>query len=103
MTESAVRYVGGNKLRFHHHVVRALPGGVEGKEITGGAGKVDVTVKLGELKNDLETYLSDFAKSGSFPNPLPDIKLADLAVVAFVQDDGDQSIVQAVSVPVANP
>ena len=26
LTESAVRYVGGNKLRFHHHVVRALPG-----------------------------------------------------------------------------
>ena len=47
-----------------------------------------------------ETYLSDFAKSSRFPNPLPEIKLDDLAVVAFVQDDDDQSIIGAVSVPV---
>ncbi len=100
LTESAIRYVGGNKLRFHHHVVRALPGGVKGKELKGGAGKVDVTLNLGELRHDLESYLSEFAKSTGFPNPLPDIKLDDLAVVAFVQDDGDQSIVHAVSVPV---
>ena len=25
LTEESIHYVGGNKLRFHHHVVRALP------------------------------------------------------------------------------
>ena len=100
LTEESIRYVGGNKLRFHHHVVRALPGGADGKELAGGAGKVEVTLKLAELKRDLETYLSDFAKTSAFPNPLPEIKLDDLAVVAFVQDDGDKSILHAVSVPV---
>ena len=105
LTEESIRYVGGNKLRFHHHVVRALPGGAKGKELAGGAGKVEVTLNLAELKRGQETYLSDFAKSSAFPNPLPEIKLDDLAVVAFVQDDGDKSILHAVSVPVkqANP
>jgi len=105
LTEEAIRYVGGNKLRFHHHVVRAFPGGAKGKELAGGAGKVELTLNLADLKRDQETYLSDFAKSSAFPNPLPEIKLDDLAVVAFVQDDGDKSILHAVSVPVkqANP
>ena len=39
VTEEVVRYVGGNKLRFHHHVVRALPGGADGKELKDGAGQ----------------------------------------------------------------
>jgi len=30
LVEESIRYVGGNKLRFHHQVVRALPGGVKG-------------------------------------------------------------------------
>jgi hypothetical protein len=105
LTEEAVRYVGGNKLRFHHHVVRALPGGPKGKELTGGTGKVELSFDLAQLRRDQEAYLSDFAKSAAFPNPLPEIKLEDLAVVAFVQDDGSKEILHAVSVPVkrANP
>ncbi len=70
MTEESIRYVGGNKLRYHHHVVRAFPGGAEGKDLTDGKGKVELTLKLGDLKRNLETYLSDFAKTGSFPQPV---------------------------------
>jgi len=100
LTEASIRYVGGNRLRFHNRVVRAFPGGASGRELKDGAGQVEVTLNLAELKRNQETYLSDFAKSRRFPNPLPEIKLDDLAVVAFVQDDGDQSILSAVSVPV---
>jgi hypothetical protein len=45
-------------------------------------------------------YFSDFAKNREFPTPLPEIKLDNLAVVAFVQDGDDKSILHAVSVPV---
>jgi hypothetical protein len=100
LTEESIRYVGGNKLRYHHHVVRAFPGGTKGKALTDGTGKVELTLGLGEVKSTIESYLSDFAKTRSFPNPLPEIKLEDLAVVAFVQDDEDKSIIGAVSVPV---
>lgn len=100
MTEESVPYVGSNRLRFHHHVVRALPGGADGKELKDGKAKTEVTLKLAELKLDLEKYLSDFTKTRAFPNPLPEITLDKLSVVAFVQDDGDKSILHAVSVPV---
>jgi hypothetical protein len=100
LTEESIHYVGGNKLRFHHHVVRAFPGGAQGKELAGGTGKVELALSLADLKRGLETYLSDHAKTGAFPKLLPEIKLKDLALVAFVQDDADQSILQAISVPV---
>jgi hypothetical protein len=100
LTEEAIHYVGGNKLRYHHHVVRALPGGAKGVELKNGKGMSDVTVRLADLKNNIESYLSDFTKTMPFPNPLPEIKLDKLSVVAFVQDDGDKSVIHAVSVPV---
>jgi hypothetical protein len=101
LTEESIHYVGGNNLRYHHHVVRALPGGANGTELKHGKGKTEVALNLADLKRDLEQYLSDFTKTIAFPNPLPEIKLDKLAVVAFVQDDGDKSILHAVSVPVA--
>ena len=105
LTEASIRYIGSNKLRLHHRVVRAFPGGVTGRELAGGAAKVEVVLDLAELKRGLERSVSDFAKMTQTSAPLPEIKLDQLAVVAFVQDDGDQSILHAVSVPVkpANP
>jgi hypothetical protein len=100
LTEESIHYVGSNKLRFHHHVVRALPGGAKGSEMKDGKGKTEVTVILADVKRDLEEYLSEFTKKMPFPNPLPEIKLDKLAVVAFVQEDGDKSVLHAVSVPV---
>ena len=63
-------------------------------------GKLEVTLTIADLKRSLESYLSEHAKNGGFPKPLPEIKLHDLAVVAFVQDDADQTVLHAVSVPV---
>ena len=102
MIEEEVRYVGGNKLRFHHHVVRAMPGGAEARRVADGQGKVEETVDLAAVRKRLEEYLSDYARQhGGFPNALPEIKLANLSVVAFVQDDSDKSVLHAVLVPVS--
>ncbi len=101
LVEPAVRYVGGNKLRFHHNVVRAFPGGFEGKALEDGKGEITATVNLADLRKSLNTYLDEFAASGrSFPNPLPPIEFNDLAVVALVQDDADHAIWQGTQVPV---
>ena len=67
-----------------------------GKGKTGCHGQALPTLKL-----EIEKYLSDYHQDETpFPNPLPEIKLDKLSVVAFVQDDGDKSILHAVSVPV---
>ena len=101
LVEKAVRYVGGNKLRFHHHVVRALPGGVDGKPLDDGKVTVTETVKLSDLRKSLASYLDAYPASGrAFPNPLPPIDLDGLSVVALVQDDADHAILQGVQVPV---
>jgi hypothetical protein len=100
LTEESVRYVGGNRLRFHHHVVRACPGGTQGMELKNGKAKLEVTLRLRDLKRDLEAYQTGYAKTRAFPKPPPEIKLERLAVVAFVQNDGDRSILNAVSVPI---
>lgn len=100
LTEEIIRYVGGNNLRFHHHVVREMPGGVEGKELVAGQTQEELTIDLAELKASQEKYLEDYAETRSFPNPLPPIDLANLSVVAFVQNDTTKEVLQAVSVAV---
>lgn len=103
LIEESVRYPGSNKLRFHHNVVRAFPGGVDGKALEKGEGAVEATIKLSELRKSQEAYLEAYPSSPrgrAFANPLPPIDLDDLAVVALVQDDADHSIWHAVQVPV---
>ena len=93
--------MGNNRLRFHHHVVRAFPGGPDGKRLVDGKGRVEVKLNLANLKHEIEEYLSRAAKERTFPGVLPEIALKNLSVVAFVQDDADQSILGAAAVPVA--
>jgi hypothetical protein len=100
LTEEAIRYVGGNKLRYHHHVVRDFPGGQEGKDLSSGSGQLKVKLNLNELKRDIEAYLGEYTKMRPFPSGLPEIALKDLSVVAFIQDDASKSILHAVSVAV---
>jgi hypothetical protein len=100
LTEEAVRYVGINKLRFHHQVVRDFPGGHEGKELPSGQGQLNVKISLTDLKSDIENYLRDSSKVRPFPTSLPEIALENLSVVAFVQDDTDKHVLHAVSAPV---
>ena len=102
LVEEQVRYTGGNNLRFHHHVVRGLPGGVEGKSLSKGQGKTEVSVNLVEVRKGLEAYLGDFAKGGrAFPKALPPIDLDKLSIVAFVQDDSNKSVLNAAMTTVA--
>ncbi len=100
LTEQSIRYIGLNKLRFHHHVVRGFPGGLEGRDLASGAGELRITINLADLQRDIEHDLGRYGKERAFPGSLPEIALKDLSVVAFVQDDADKSILHAVAVPV---
>ena len=103
LIEGSVRYTGFNKLRFHHNVVRAFPGGVEGKAFEKGEASVEASVKLSDLRKAQDEYLAQYPSSTggrAFPYPLPPMALDDLAVVALIQDDADHSVWHAVQVPV---
>lgn len=97
LTEESIRYVGGNRLRFHHHVVRALAGGADGTALVDGRGKVEIKVNLADLRKSLEKYVAKQAEERPFFGVLPDVELKDLSVVAIVQDDLDKVILGAAS------
>jgi hypothetical protein len=101
LVEETVRYLGGNGIRFHHQVVRAMPGGAVGKAITEKNSRSEEMVDLQELRKTLSAYLDDFVMNkGLFPQPWRPMHLVNLRVIALVQDDATHEILQATQVEV---
>lgn len=100
LVEDTVTYTGGNGLKTHHHVVRALPGGAQGFAVKDKTLKQSVTVDLDELRKELTKYLDDFAKEVPFPNAQRPLDLKNLRVVAFVQNDATKEVLQAAQVEI---
>ncbi len=97
LVEDTIRYVGSNGLRFHHHVVRSLPGGAEGAKVKDlKNGEYSATVDLTTLRKDLTKYLDTYAaETRPFPYPDRPLDLKHLLVIALVQDDETGKILQA--------
>jgi hypothetical protein len=104
LVEESVPYTGHNRLPSHHYVVRVMPGGAEGRALEGGKIRLEDTVQLSKVRSSQEAYVKAYPGSpesrGSFPGPLPPIELKKLRVAAFVQDDGDRTVLDAIIVPV---
>ncbi len=96
LVEEMVRYPGGNGQRLHHHVVRAMPGGVDGLALKTGTEKQEVKVNLAELKKTLE----EADKKGRFMDQEHPFELKHFKVVAFVQNDKSKEVLQAVQADV---
>jgi hypothetical protein len=100
LVEDWARYKGRNGLTFHHRIVRAMPGGAEGFAVDKAIQK-SLTVDLDDLKSKLNKYLDDYARNeGPFPDAQRPMRLRDLHVVAFLQNDDTGEVLQAISVPV---
>lgn len=95
LVEEKVKYVGGNGMRFHHRVVRAVPGGAAGTAVTEKSQKKAVDVDLAEVRKNLTKYLDEFAAERPFPNPDRPMDFAHLKVVALVQNDVTGEILNA--------
>jgi len=104
LVEESVAYTGRNGQPLHHHVVRAMPGGPEGRALDGDKIRIEETIKLGTFRTTQVAYLKQYPDSpnsrGSFADPLPPIELKKLRVAAFVQDDSDRNVLDAIIVPV---
>jgi hypothetical protein len=97
LVEESVRYAGGNRLRFHHDVVRAMPGGPDGFPLTEKESKHTATVNLDELRGELNQYLDKYAaEKRPFPRAARPMAMKQLKVIALVQDDKTGAILQAV-------
>jgi hypothetical protein len=105
LAEERVRYSGGNGIRYHHSVVRAMPGGPKGFPLPKASTEQAVTIKLSEIKaannKALDDLMAEMKKQGadfSFSNRPMDLK--NLKLVAFVQNDETNEVLQAVQVDV---
>lgn len=95
LVEESVRYTGGNGLRFHHMVVRDMPGGPDGFALTKKDNEHTASVKLDTLRQALTKYLDEAGEKRAFPKPDRPMALKHLKVVAFVQDGDNGEILQA--------
>jgi hypothetical protein len=101
LAEERIRYAGGNGIRYHHMVVRAMPGGAKGFPLPKKTAEQSVTFDPEDVRATLTKYLDDFAKNeGAFPRPDRPLALKNLKLVAFVQDDATREVLHAVQVDV---
>ena len=101
VVEETIKYVGGNQLRFHHQVVRAMPGGADGVAIKDKTFKHTASVDLGDVRKGLTKYLDDFAATRpDFPKPERPMDLKSLRVIALVQNDKTKEIVQTLQIEI---
>lgn len=99
LVEDRVRYTGGNGLRYHHMVVRAMPGGAKGVALTKKTHEQTVSIDPDGLRTTLTKYLNDSPKeNGPFPRPDRPLALRNLKLVALVQNDATKEILHAVQV-----
>jgi hypothetical protein len=99
LVEDWVRFKAVNGILYHHRVVRAMPGGMKGFELPKKVGgDVEASVDLDTLRADTNKHLDDYAQL--FPNAERPLRFRNLHVVAFVQDDASNEVLQAIDVPV---
>jgi hypothetical protein len=108
LVEELVRFNGRNGLRLHHQVVRTMPGGAEGIDVTENELNYRTTVNLSQLREAIEKELTDFAQQFSaesqsaFEFTVRPMELQQLGVVAFLQDDSSGEVLQAAFAKIGN-
>jgi hypothetical protein len=100
LVEEAVNYTGGNKQAVHHNVVRAFAGSPDGTIVKNKDLKTTLAVDLDEVRKTNKEHLDKYAEKNEFPNKERPMELKKLKVVAFVQNDDDGEVLQAVQVDV---
>jgi hypothetical protein len=100
LVEAEVRYAGANGIRFQRQVVRKLPGGAAGKPLTDGKCRLETSIDLEALRRDQTKYLEKVTRQGEFIRPVPTVASGLLAVVGWVQDDGNKAVWHAVKIDV---
>ena len=103
LAEERVRFTGGNGIRYHHMVVRAMPGGAKGVALPKKAHEQTVAIDPDAVKAALAKYLDEFAKTNApFPRGDRPLALRNLKLVALVQNDATKEILHAVQVDLPN-
>ncbi|QEL17998.1 hypothetical protein [Limnoglobus roseus] len=100
VVEDRVRYTASNGVRYHHNVVRAMPGG-KGFVLKNKTAEQTVTVDPVELRESITKFLDELTKDAESPHGDRPLALKNLKLVAFIQNDSTGDIVAATQVELA--
>ncbi|MCH7988922.1 MAG: hypothetical protein IID46_07185 [Planctomycetes bacterium] len=100
LAEEEIYFQAGNGIRKHEMIVRSMPGGVGGIAPKEGKLHFSKSVKLSDMRQKLMDYLAAFEEGNNFEFPVKPLALEKLHLVAFVQDDSTQEVLQAAAIPV---
>src|SRR5262249_54149965 len=92
-----IRYAAGNGVRYHHNIVRAVPGG-KGIVLKQKTAEHTVTVNADEIRDNIAKYLDDAAKDAEGPRGDRPLALKNLKLVAFIQNDSTGEVLNAAQV-----
>jgi hypothetical protein len=100
LVEEQVAYKGGNRVPFHHQVVRGFVGdGAAGTPLKEKTGREVTAIDLATVRKSLKEYMkSSVDATGAYFGKEPAVDLKNLRLVAFVQNDDTGEILQAVQV-----
>lgn len=97
LAEDRVRFTGGNGIRYHHLVVRAMPGGPKGFPLTKPEMQQEIIIDPAAVRQALTRYLDEYAANEApFPRPERPLDLKNLKLVAFVQNDANREVLHAI-------
>ncbi len=92
---------GGNGIRYHHMVVRAMPGGQKGFPLTKKTAEQSVAFDPADVQKTLAKYFGRSREDQSaVPAPDGPLALKNLKLIAYVQNDTTRDILNAVQVDV---
>ncbi len=97
LVEDRIRFTGGNGLRYHQQTVRSLPGGGKGTPLLKATAEETVVIKLEELRSSIRKYLTEVLP-GNDAAPAQLLTLKRLKLIAFVQNDTTNEILNAVQI-----
>lgn len=100
LAESDIKFEAFNGIRHHDMVVRKLIGGDRGISPKDGVLSYQGTVKLDELRDHLHSYLTEFEENQGVEFISMPLDLANLSVVAFVQNVESRLVLRSVIGPV---
>lgn len=100
LAESEIKYESFNGIRHHDMVVRQLIGGDRGTGLKDGTLSYQGTVNVEELRDRLHTYLTEFEENQGVQFSSMPLDLANLSIVAFVQDVETRKVLQSTMAPV---
>jgi len=99
LAEERIRFDGQSGVRYHHMVVRAMPGKATGFPLLKAMHEQTVPINPADLKDKISKFLDDFAKNESeFPRAERPLALTGLKLIALVQNETTGEILQATQV-----